>query len=466
MSMSTRIATRAHAEELLTHTRWSAERLAAHQRARLDDLLRHAVAASPFYRRTIGPHAVGAPLAELPTLDKQTFVERFDEIVTDPRLRLPAVQAHLAGPDAAEPLLDHHVFSTSGSTGEPALFVSSRAEFACWVGLLMRTLALLGVVPHLRLLGLGSPSPLHISRHLVAGLLAGRPSAAPRTSAETPLPEIVAACNAFQPQALVGYPSVHALLAQEQLAGRLRIAPSVVAYAGEVLTPDMRDGSARPWGVEPASMYSTTEAAMIASGCRAGVGMHVWEDAALVEVVDEHHRPVPPGVPGHHLLLTNLVNHAQPLIRYEISDIATLADGPNPTGMPFRRLAAVDGRSDDVVHLPAASAAPSPCRRTSCGRRSPPSPACGSTRSATTARGSRWRSCCARAPRPRRPPAVRTALPHALVAIGAALPPIRVDVVAEIPREAGPGAKLKTVVVRPRSAGRPRPAARRPGPTR
>ena len=130
----------------------------------------------------------------------------------------------------------------------------------------MRTLALLGVVPHLRLLGLGSPSPLHISRHLVAGLLAGRPSAAPHTSAETPLPEIVAACNAFQPQALVGYPSVHALLAQEQLAGRLRIAPSVIAYAGEVLAPDMRERIREAWGVEPASMYSTTEAAMIASG--------------------------------------------------------------------------------------------------------------------------------------------------------------------------------------------------------
>jgi hypothetical protein len=48
------------------------------------------------------------------------------------------------------------------------------------------------------------------------------------------------------------------------------------------------------------------------------------------------------------------------------------------------------------------------------------------------------------------PARVRTAVAHALVAIGAALPPIRVDVVAEIPRETGPGAKLKTVVVRPR----------------
>jgi len=450
MSMSTRIAPRAHAEELLTHTRWSAERLAAHQRARLDDLLRHAVAASPFYRRTIGPHAIGAPLAELPTLDKQTFVERFDEIVPDPRLRLSAVQAHLAGPDAAEPLFDHHVFSTSGSTGEPALFVSSRAEFACWVGLLMRTLALLGVGPHLRLLGLGSPSPLHISRHLVAGLLAGRPSAAPRTSAETPLPEIVAACNAFQPQALVGYPSVHALLAQEQLAARLRIAPSVIAYAGEVLAPDMRERIREAWGVEPASMYSTTEAAMIASGCRAGVGMHLWEDAALVEVVDEHHRPVLPGVPGHHLLLTNLVNHAQPLIRYEISDIATLADGPNPTGMPFRRLAAVDGRSDDVVHLPGClggTVAVPPHQL-----RAPVAAVPGLRQYQIRDDGTGLAVALvlrdgADADTPTR---VRTALQHALVAIGAALPPIRVDVVAEIPREAGPGAKLKTVVVRPR----------------
>ena len=91
---------------------------------------------------------------------------------------------------------------------------------------------------------------------------------------------------------------------------------------------------------------------MIASSCPAGVGMHLWEDLALIEVVDEHDRPVPPGVPGHRVLLTNLVNHVQPLIRYAISDLVTLADGPNPTGMPFRRLVDVGGRNDDVVHLP------------------------------------------------------------------------------------------------------------------
>jgi phenylacetate-coenzyme A ligase PaaK-like adenylate-forming protein len=51
-------------------------------------------------------------------------------------------------------------------------------------------------------------------------------------------------------------------------------------------------------------------------------------------------------------LVTNLVNRTQPLIRYELSDLVTLAEGPKPTGWPFRRIAAVEGRSDDILHLP------------------------------------------------------------------------------------------------------------------
>jgi phenylacetate-CoA ligase len=54
------------------------------------------------------------------------------------------------------------------------------------------------------------------------------------------------------------------------------------------------------------------------------------------------------------VLLTNLVGRVQPLLRYELTDSVTLAAGPNPLGLPYSRLAAVDGRSDDVVTLPGA----------------------------------------------------------------------------------------------------------------
>jgi phenylacetate-coenzyme A ligase PaaK-like adenylate-forming protein len=51
--------------------------------------------------------------------------------------------------------------------------------------------------------------------------------------------------------------------------------------------------------------------------------------------------------------MTNLVNYAQPLIRYELSASVTLADGPDPTGQPYGRIARVVGRSDDILRLPA-----------------------------------------------------------------------------------------------------------------
>ena len=83
--------------------------------------------------------------------------------------------------------------------------------------------------------------------------------------------------------------------------------------------------------------------------------MHLYEDLAILEVVDEHNRPVPPGRPGYKVLVTNLHNRTQPLIRYELADSVTLAEGSDASGLPFRRLAAVDGRSDDILRFPSPS---------------------------------------------------------------------------------------------------------------
>jgi len=186
---------------------------------------------------------------------------------------------------------------------------------------------------------------------------------------------------------------------------------------------------------------------MIASGCPAGVGMHLWEDLALVEVVDEHDRPVPPGVPGHRVLLTNLVNRVQPLIRYAISDLVTLADGPNPTGMPFRRLGDIAGRNDDIVYLPGrrgGTVAVPPTRL-----RAPLAtiPALRQYQIRCGARGMQVRIALREHVAEDVPARVRTCLRDALTTAGAVPPPITVTVVAEVPRETGPGAKLKTVLV-------------------
>jgi phenylacetate-coenzyme A ligase PaaK-like adenylate-forming protein len=42
----------------------------------------------------------------------------------------------------------------------------------------------------------------------------------------------------------------------------------------------------------------------------------------------------------------------QPIIRYEITDLVRLSPEPCPCGSPFRTVAAIEGRSDDVLRLP------------------------------------------------------------------------------------------------------------------
>jgi phenylacetate-CoA ligase len=347
----------AMAGEQLARDRWSRDRLLAHQAERLRALIAHAVAASPYYRDLLGPDAAGGDVAlsELPTLPKTTLMEHFDRIVTDPRLRRAELEAHLSGPAADRPYLGRYrLFTTAGTTGVRGLFVEDGDEFAVWSATCLRGLASWGLRPATRLAGIGSPSPLHISNQAYAMLLAGQPNDVPRLTVTTPVAQMVEALNAFQPEALTAYPSVAAALAEEQLQGRLRIAPGLVATSSEVQTADMRRRMAAAWGLEPLDFYGTTEALILAAGRPGQAGMDVLEDLVVVEVVDEHDRPVAPGVPGHKVLLTSLVGRVQPLLRYELTDSVTLAGGPNPLGLPYARLAAVDGRSDDVLSLPGA----------------------------------------------------------------------------------------------------------------
>ena len=67
---------------------------------------------------------------------------------------------------------------------------------------------------------------------------------------------------------------------------------------------------------------------MLAQSCKAG-RLHINEDIAIVEIVDENDQPVPPGTPGH-IIVTDLVKRSTPIIRYRLNDIVTIDPDPNP----------------------------------------------------------------------------------------------------------------------------------------
>ena len=332
------------------------EELLELQQRRLVATVRHAAAASPLYRELYA----GIELAEdldvraLPVVTKAMLMERFDEWVCDPRLRLPEVESHLERIRGDELYLgEYRCLPTGGTTGRRGVFVYDREEWRRCLSSFIRWSELMGARSRLgrrlRVAGVGTTNPLHVTARVGLSLDLGL-TAMQRLDARTPLGELVAALDEHRPEFLLAYPSMASLLAIEQLEGRLHIAPRIVCTNAEVRTEEMTANIRAAWGVEPFNFYGSTEG-LFACDCEHHQGMHVFEDLGLMEIVDEHGDPVPDGVAGAKLLITSFIKRTQPLIRYEVSDMVALTTAPCACRRPLVRMVSVQGRSDDILHM-------------------------------------------------------------------------------------------------------------------
>jgi phenylacetate-CoA ligase len=337
-------------KELIGRERWPRDRRERFQQDRLERLTRHAAAHSRFWRERLG----GGParLADIPVLTKLELMERFDDVVTDRRLRLDDLLRHLDEiEDDALYLGEHRVMTSSGSSGRKAVFVYDRAAWSGIAAMFLRRSAWTNTgprVPRLKLALIGGGSPTHMTRRGAQTMDIGLHRLC-RLSVTQPVPQLVERLNAFQPQAVYGYPSIMALLALEQQAGRLRIDPESVFTSSEQLSPALRERLERAFGVRPYDFYATTEG-LFGHECPEG-SMHLFDDMCIAENVDEDYRPVPPGEVGSRLLVTNLFNTTQPLIRFEVTDLVAVDPEPCSCGRTLMRLRSLEGRAEDVLRL-------------------------------------------------------------------------------------------------------------------
>ncbi|HYB18545.1 MAG TPA: AMP-binding protein, partial [Streptosporangiaceae bacterium] len=224
---------------------------------------------------------------------------------------------------------------------------ASVAEFAC---LLFRTrLAALGAattaaVPEVTFAMVGASSAVH-GTSFVPSVLAGSPIRFARVPVTLPIAEIVGRLNRLQPQGLFGYPSVLARLAAEQRADRLHIAPRLVNCTAEQLQPQFRAAIRQAFGAPVFNTFATTEGLAGSSGPDDPL-ITLATDSCIVELVDAAGRPVPPGTASAKILVTNLYNHLQPLIRYELNDSFTAQTAAASHG---HLRVSVDGRADEIL---------------------------------------------------------------------------------------------------------------------
>lgn len=339
---------------LRTHERWTKDELSTHQRAACAALREHALARSRFYQRFQAGLAT-APLEALPVLTKRQLMTSFDELVTDPAVRLADVKRHLATLQGNERYLDRYwVSRTAGSTGHPGIFLTDRDEWSTVIASYARAQEWTGIDARItkrtRLAVVSSRVPWHQSARVAASV--DTPFVPVRRfDATQPLSDVVAGLNEWQPENLIVYASMSRVLAEEQISGRLQIRPRAVMCSSEVLTEEAIARVERAWQIRPFNVYAATETAGIASHCKAH-RLHLFEDLVITEVVDDRDRPVPPGTVGAKLLVTVLFSRTQPLIRYEMSDRVARSTEHCDCGLPFGLLSEIEGRAEDILQLP------------------------------------------------------------------------------------------------------------------
>lgn len=335
--------------------------LAERQHERLAALLA-AASASPIYRERLAGRRGEGSLDGVAPIGKRELMRRFEAWVSDPALRLAELQAWVADPSRIGEAFNGRfvVWESSGSSGEPGIFVQDARAMAVYDALEGLRRAPLNPLRRWfdpwclaeRIAFVGATTGHFASTVSMQRLRRLQPGLAQRMQGFDflqPLPELIEQLHRHAPTVLATYPSAALLLAEEARAGRLRLSLAEVWTGGESLSAAMRAEIEAAFGCPAANSYGASEFLAIAVPCRLGV-LHLNADWVLLEPVDEHGRAVPAGVCGATTWLTNLANHVQPLIRYDIGDRVTLHALPCACGSPLPAME-VQGRTDDMLRV-------------------------------------------------------------------------------------------------------------------
>ena len=337
---------------------WDADRIAAFQQERIRALLSVAKERSAFHaRRLAGVEPDRFELSDLPRLPvmtKSAMMAHFDEVVTTASVTRAGAEAAIAATTTLPLPIDgqYLVLASGGSSGERGLFVFDPDAFGEFGACLMRA-----AIARMQAAG-GPPAAVATFAMVAAGSSVHATGVAPRmlegsmvqfvpVPVTLPLEDIVDHLNALQPVAVYGYPSVLGRLAHEQLAGRLRITPASITSTSETLRAHQRELIGDAFGAPIVNTYGSSEGLVGTSGPDETV-LTFASDSCIAELVDDDDQPVAPGTPSSAVLVTNLFNHVQPLIRYRIEDRFTLrTEGDAPGHLR----AEVEGRASELLRV-------------------------------------------------------------------------------------------------------------------
>lgn len=317
----------------------TSEKRKALQRERLRTLVEYAREHSPYLRELYKDVPDDFELHDLPVLEKSDGLSHYNEWVTDPELNVDLVRSYLKRDPSDNSLLlgRYTALQTSGSTGNPLPMVRDQHRNMIHGQLLQQRL-FYGVAPEY----------FDHSKHKTAFIVHLSTSASSygtylRARAQFPgyedniiaisildsAEQMVEKLNAFQPEVIIGYPPSLVMLAEEKVKGNLNISLGLVVSSAELLTEESYHRIHDVFKCPLLNNYCMTEGGEIAMthDCP---HLHINEDWIIIEPVDENRQPVKDNSEfSSGILVTDLANFVQPIIRYYVGDSIRINNEPH-----------------------------------------------------------------------------------------------------------------------------------------
>lgn len=331
-------------QEALEREQWGPAHWREWQEERLVRLLHHAATSVPYYRdewlarRRRGDRSSWEELANWPVLKKEAVREHPRAFVAD-------------GCDVRRMFHEH----TSGTTGKSIDLWWSRRTVRTWYALFeARWRHWHGVSRRDRWAILGGQLVTPVAQRRppfwVWNVALNQLYMSSYHLAPDLIPFYLDALQRHRVRYLWGYSSSLYALAQEALRlGRSDLRMAVALTNAEPLFAYQRHAIAEAFHCPVRETYGMAEIVAAAGDCQSGQ-LHLWPEVGWLEVL-EGDQAAEDGRVGD-LIGTGLLNVDMPLIRYRVGDRGARqsAEIPCPCGRTLPRLAAVEGRQDDVLH--------------------------------------------------------------------------------------------------------------------
>lgn len=315
--------------------------LAALQVERLNATLRRAVK-SPYYaRQSAVVDLASSGLRSLDELQRLPFTTKDD-------LRSDYPWGFLAG-DKREAVRLH---SSSGTTGNPTVVYHDRHDLDSWANLMARSLFAAGVrdtdvfqnISGYGLFTGGLGFQYGVEKLGCLSIPAGAGNSLRQ----------IKLMRDFGTTVIHAIPSylgrLYEVFQEEGLDPRRDTQLRIFAIGAEPHTEEHRRRIEAMFGVRAYNSFGLSEmnGPGVAFECTEQNGLHIWEDAYVVEIIDPQTlQPLPDGEVGE-LVMTTLDRQAMPVLRYRTRDLTRVLPGACPCGRTHRRIDRISGRSDDM----------------------------------------------------------------------------------------------------------------------